>query len=301
PAPVARIKLRPAAQAPIGLAEDATVVELDSRRQRAEAPPEPEASEPPPLPEPIAVSEPAAREERAALPEIAPPAPEVVSSLAPAEVEKQQESERSSVGFVIAAVAAMAVIGVGGWWLTRGTYEPAPRAKTPIVKPPPAAAAAVAPKHAPPVAEQPAQPEAPVEQPAPVARKKVRKAKRAPKATRATAPAPAESEAQAPAEAPEPALQVKPRNTELPDTPSRDAVVAALSKVQRAVRACAPGQRGVAQVDLTVSGVGKVTHAIVGGDFAGTPEGSCIARAVRGARFTPFKQPRFRVVYPFSL
>ena len=39
----------------------------------------------------------------------------------------------------------------------------------------------------------------------------------------------------------------------------------------------------------------------LGGDFAGTPAGSCIARVVRGATFAPFSKPRFRVIYPFSL
>ncbi len=42
-------------------------------------------------------------------------------------------------------------------------------------------------------------------------------------------------------------------------------------------------------------------HAVVAGDFAGSPAGSCIARVVRTARFAPFSKPRFRVIYPFSL
>jgi hypothetical protein len=44
-----------------------------------------------------------------------------------------------------------------------------------------------------------------------------------------------------------------------------------------------------------------VTTATVNGPFAGTPTGSCIARAVRAARFPPFAQPRFAVTYPFHL
>jgi hypothetical protein len=40
---------------------------------------------------------------------------------------------------------------------------------------------------------------------------------------------------------------------------------------------------------------------VVGGDFAGTPEGSCIARVARTAQFVRFAKPRFRVIYPFSL
>ena len=65
--------------------------------------------------------------------------------------------------------------------------------------------------------------------------------------------------------------------------------------------ACAHGMQGTAQLDITVADTGFVTSAVVGGDFAGTPEGSCIARAVRSAQFAPFKKPRFRLIYPFSL
>ena len=88
---------------------------------------------------------------------------------------------------------------------------------------------------------------------------------------------------------------------ELPDTPSRDDVKAALVPLWPAVTECAHGQRGMAQLDITVTSSGQVSHAVVGGDFAGTPEGSCIARAARTAQFTPFKKPRFRVIYPFQL
>ena len=93
----------------------------------------------------------------------------------------------------------------------------------------------------------------------------------------------------------------RPAAAELPDTPSRDDVLSALAPIRAAVAACAHGQRGVAQLDITVANTGAVTHAIVGGDFSGTAEGSCIARTARSAQFVPFKKPRFRVIYPFSL
>jgi hypothetical protein len=44
-----------------------------------------------------------------------------------------------------------------------------------------------------------------------------------------------------------------------------------------------------------------VTSANVGGSFAGTPAGSCIARAVRGARVPGFERPTFTVNYPFVI
>jgi hypothetical protein len=53
---------------------------------------------------------------------------------------------------------------------------------------------------------------------------------------------------------------------------------------------------------VTVDGSsGRVTNARVQGQFAGTPEGSCIARAVRRARFPRFKRPSFQVTFPYRL
>ena len=58
---------------------------------------------------------------------------------------------------------------------------------------------------------------------------------------------------------------------------------------------------GVATVTLTVRGSGQVSHALVGGTFAGTPQGSCIARAVKLARFPSFSDDSVRITYPFQL
>jgi hypothetical protein len=77
--------------------------------------------------------------------------------------------------------------------------------------------------------------------------------------------------------------------------------VQALSRVRGLVQTCSAGRGGVAEVELMVVSSGNVTNAVVGGDFAGTSIGSCIARAVRKARFAPFTQTTFRVVYPFAL
>ena len=87
----------------------------------------------------------------------------------------------------------------------------------------------------------------------------------------------------------------------LPEVPVRADVVAALEPLREEVQTCAGGRHGVAQVDVSVNGSGAVAHAVVGGDFAGSAEGSCIARALRKARFHPFQQARFRVLYPFSI
>lgn len=87
----------------------------------------------------------------------------------------------------------------------------------------------------------------------------------------------------------------------MPDTPTREDVTRALDVVRPQVSACTGGKHGVAEVDLTVLSAGDVSHVVVTGDFAGTPEGSCIAREVRAARFSPFLKPRFRLIYPFQL
>jgi hypothetical protein len=85
------------------------------------------------------------------------------------------------------------------------------------------------------------------------------------------------------------------------ETPIRSEVKDALEPLRPAVERCANGQHGVVQLDITVVNTGTVTHAVVAGDFAGTPEGSCMALAARGAKFAPFQKPRFRVIYPFAL
>jgi hypothetical protein len=53
---------------------------------------------------------------------------------------------------------------------------------------------------------------------------------------------------------------------------------------------------------ITVAGSsGRVTNAVVSGQFAGTPVGSCVARAARGARFPRFRNDTFSVSFPFRL
>jgi hypothetical protein len=54
-------------------------------------------------------------------------------------------------------------------------------------------------------------------------------------------------------------------------------------------------------VTVTFASSGRVTTANVAPPFAGTPTGSCIARAVRSATVPPFSRPTFQVNYPFAL
>jgi predicted Zn finger-like uncharacterized protein len=91
-------------------------------------------------------------------------------------------------------------------------------------------------------------------------------------------------------------------DSSLPDTPPRDGVLSALRSVQGAVSGCGGGQHGVANTTITVAGAtGRVTNANVTGQFAGTPVGTCVARAVRGARFPRFRRANFQVSFPYRI
>jgi|GEM_PF-1163308 len=92
-------------------------------------------------------------------------------------------------------------------------------------------------------------------------------------------------------------------SSDLPATPSKADVLAAMKSVSDKVKACAKGQTGNAVIAIVFSGsTGKVTSAsVVGGEFKGTPAASCIASAVKGASVPKFKNPSFSVSYPFII
>jgi len=88
----------------------------------------------------------------------------------------------------------------------------------------------------------------------------------------------------------------------LPEQPSRDDVMNSLRSVEDAVKACGGGQHGVAMAAITVAGsTGRVSSVNVSGQFQGTPVGSCVARAVRGAKFPKFSRSDFKVNFPFRI
>lgn len=88
----------------------------------------------------------------------------------------------------------------------------------------------------------------------------------------------------------------------LPETPSRSQIVAAMNGVEAAVRACGTGEHGDVTTEVGVAGrTGTVTSVTVTGSFAGTPIGSCVARAVRAATFPRFRQANMRLRYPFQI
>ncbi len=106
--------------------------------------------------------------------------------------------------------------------------------------------------------------------------------------------APRPGAASAPAAAPAPAGG-------LPELPARPDVATALRSVSGAVRACGTGQGGTATVTVIFNGQGRVNTANVAPPFAGTPVGSCIARAVRDAHLPPFSRPTFSATFPYAL
>ena len=119
-------------------------------------------------------------------------------------------------------------------------------------------------------------------------------------------PAPSSAVAQGaegePADRPEEDARPPSDPASLSDTPSREDVLAALQPLTSAVASCGGGARsGVARVAIRFAGSGRVQSALVGDDFSGTPEGSCIARTVRRARIRPFRQASFEVTYPFRI
>jgi hypothetical protein len=120
--------------------------------------------------------------------------------------------------------------------------------------------------------------------------------------TGATGDKPASSAAPAPAPTSTPAANTSASSEaeDLPEQPSRDETLAAMRGVEAAVRACAANETltGTAEVAINVAGgTGRVTSATVTG-ITGTV-GSCIARAVRNARFPRFSRPSFSIKYPY--
>ena len=79
----------------------------------------------------------------------------------------------------------------------------------------------------------------------------------------------------------------------LPELPARNDVIRALNteQVLDAIHACSPGEQGTTSVRITVEGsTGRVTEAVVTGQFTGTPVGACIAHVVRDVSLSRFSR-----------
>jgi hypothetical protein len=233
-----------------------------------------------------------------------PDNPYLASSLVP------PTEKRSGSRIFFWAIPFVALAGLGGWLLAAQQAAPQAAAK-------PVARLVSKPAPAGPVASAvPAAPRVPVETPpVAVAAEPAAPAPSTPEAVepvtprvRAT-PVAREVAPSAPSGAPRPALTPAAAVTaipiapvaDLPLTPSREQVAAGFEAVRAQLTQCAAGQHGVAQIAATIASTGRISHALVEGAFAGTPEGSCMARAVRAARFPTFSQPSLKVSYPVSL
>lgn len=258
------------------------------------------------------------------------------SSLAPAEVRRPvpRDDAAPALGFMM--VAAIALLAVGGWLFTAGGYErpnttetrglaaaaspPATTTTAPVAIPLPAqAAAAPSATVVPPLSAAPAAVATLGKAAAAVAPvTALPRTKTLPLAgarrsidTARSEPSPPSAAGEAAAAQTGPVMKITmvgqppaaPSQTQevLPEVPSRDDVLARLEGVRSAVQACAEGKTGVAELDITIAGTGAITTVLVGGDFAGSAQGSCIARTVRQTRFPRFQKERFRLLFPYSI
>lgn len=88
---------------------------------------------------------------------------------------------------------------------------------------------------------------------------------------------------------------------DLPERPTRSQVTAVLTPLNGAVRQCAGSQTGTAPVSITINSDGSVRTATVGGPFAGSSVGECIAGVVRRAHFQPFRAQQAQITWPFVI
>lgn len=90
--------------------------------------------------------------------------------------------------------------------------------------------------------------------------------------------------------------------TALPEAPSREEVTEAMAVLLPAIRGCAMGQTGLATAGIVVRGDGRVASVeLSGAPFEGTASGRCMEGVLRRARFSRFRQPTFRVRFPFAI
>jgi hypothetical protein len=81
----------------------------------------------------------------------------------------------------------------------------------------------------------------------------------------------------------------------------REQVEQALHSIRPAVRACVEhGDTRTAVITITFASSGRVTTANTEAPFAGSPAGSCMARAARQARVPAFERATLRVRAPFE-
>jgi hypothetical protein len=76
---------------------------------------------------------------------------------------------------------------------------------------------------------------------------------------------------------------------------------AGMAAITPAAKNCYKGTQGTATVKLVIAPTGKISKVTVGGQFAGTPEGECVANAVKGASFPAWDGGPESFSYPILL
>jgi hypothetical protein len=99
------------------------------------------------------------------------------------------------------------------------------------------------------------------------------------------------------AEASEPAPE---DDADLPAQPSREQIKQTMEAARSSLQLCSADAHGIAFANVTIAGSGHVSYSTIGGAFAGTPQGSCMARALRSAQFPRFAATSLTVSYPFQ-
>lgn len=74
-----------------------------------------------------------------------------------------------------------------------------------------------------------------------------------------------------------------------------------MAAIGPAAKNCYKGTQGTAMVKLEIEPSGKISKVTVSGQFAGTPEGQCVASAVKGASFPAWDGHPQSFTYPFLL
>lgn len=96
------------------------------------------------------------------------------------------------------------------------------------------------------------------------------------------------------------ALGGEPPPPPLPETPSREEIIAAMSSLQFAMAECAPQFGGVISFHVTVEGPSGQVLDVLGNTMdVGPEELACMEGVVAGARFPRFTQESLEIDYPF--
>ena len=92
-------------------------------------------------------------------------------------------------------------------------------------------------------------------------------------------------------------------DADLPEQLAMNQIRGGMQKVRGNVQACYDKYQieGTATVKLSIKGDGTVQEVMIKGKFLGTDTGTCVANAVKGARFPKFKGKDMTITYPFLL